>query len=299
MSTLIEQYLQELEKNRRYSPHTIRAYRKDLNSYHKHLEENEIDVLRAGFRDVRDFIYEIYRQGNTARTIGRKLAAIRGFYRHMMLIGKLDSDPTELVNIPREKRGLPEPIQREVLDEILNIETDGSPIGLRDKAIIELFYGTGLRVSEAMKLNCNDIQGTFIKLLGKGNKERISPLTKHSLDAINNYLKVRSLLIGNNPDEQALFVSYRGKRMTSRDISRRIEKQLKLSLKSNKFNPHAMRHSFATHLLEGGSDIRLIQELLGHSSLKTTQIYTHVNLEKMMKSYDQAHPRSGKEMDIK
>lgn len=292
MTTLVEQYLQELEKNRRYSPYTIRAYRKDLTSFVAHLEENNDNVILANFRSIRDFIYEAHRIGNSARTIGRKLAAIRGFYRHMMLIGKLDKDPTELVNIPREKRGLPEPIQREVLDEILNCDHDNSPLGLRDRAMLELFYGTGLRLSEAMKLNTEDIRGKFIKLLGKGNKERISPLTNFAQKAINKYLQVRNLLIGKHYDQKALFVSYRGKRLTSRDISRRIEKQLKLSLKTNKHNPHAIRHSFATHLLEGGADIRLIQELLGHSSLKSTQIYTHVNLEHLMKSYNQAHPRS-------
>lgn len=299
MNALVEQYIQELEKNRRYSPHTIRAYRKDLLKFVNHLSENNDSITHANFRSVRDFIYEAHRIGNKARTIGRKLAAIRGFYKHMRLIGKIESDPTELVSIPREKRGLPEPVQREVLNEIFDCPHDGSPISLRDRAILELFYGTGLRLSEAMNLNIDDIQNKFIKVLGKGNKERISPLTNHANDSINKYLKVRFQLVGNNSDEKALFVSYRGNRMTSRDISRRIERLLKQSLNINKHNPHAIRHSFATHLLEGGSDIRLIQELLGHSSLKTTQIYTHVSIDKLMESYDQAHPRAGKKMEKK
>jgi len=291
LNTIVNEYLKELEKVRRRSPNTIRAYQNDLYTYCNHLDTLGKELTSADFRDVRDFIYELHRRGNSARSISRKLTAIRGLYHHLLRIGHIKVDPTETVSSPREHRSLPEPIPEKTVKDAINAASDDSPLGIRDRAIIELFYGSGARLSELEGLNISSISKNFIKVHGKGEKDRIIPLTHHARKALDKYLSVRSSIASGNSDPDALFLSKSGRRLTSRDIARRVGKILNHVLEHIPRNPHALRHSYATHLLDGGADIRVIQELLGHSNLNTTQIYTHVGIERLMKVYNQAHPR--------
>lgn len=290
-------YLEEIEKNRRYSSNTVRAYRRDLESYSEHITAKEKSFLSADYRDVRDYMYELYRRGNTARTINRKLSAIKGLYKHLLRTGRVDADPTEMITSPRERRALPDPIPQKAIETAISLTGDDSPLDIRDKAILELFYGSGLRLAELESLNLQSIQGSYIRVTGKGRKERIIPFTKHARKAVDKYLAIRKRHFCPSGDSDALFLSVRGNRLSSRDIARRVKLILSRSLELTKLNPHALRHSFATHLINRGMDIRMIQELLGHSNLSTTQIYTHVGIDHLRKIYQKAHPRAEKETE--
>jgi len=246
-------------------------------------------------RQIRDFIYELHRRGNSTRTINRKFIAVKGLFHHLQRTGQIEENPTELVNSPREHRGLPKPISENAIFEALELSQDPNPIGKRDRVIVELFYATGMRLSELGALNLSSIQENFIKVLGKGRKERIIPLTDHIQKLLNSYLLVRNNFLKAERQSQALFLNNRGQRLSNRSVARRVQKVLSRASERTQLNPHALRHSYATHLLNRGADIRIIQELLGHENLGTTQIYTHVEIDRLIQVYDQAHPRAEKE----
>ncbi len=290
----VHQYLEELEKSRRFSPNTVTAYKKDIQSYLDFLTQRGRDIARVDFHDVRDFIYELHRRGNSARSIVRKLSSLRGLYRHLIRIGAISVDPTILILPPREKRTLPEVLSEKVIAEAIDEAPVVSTIEIRDIAMLELLYGTGIRRSELSDLNLDSVKDKFIHVIGKGDKERIVPLTGKAREALDTYLKIRSALAHAVEHEPALFLSLRGSRITTRQIARRVEKMLRRSSGAKKLSPHQLRHSFATHLLDRGADLREIQELLGHTSPKTTQIYTHVGIGRLVKIYNRAHPRAGK-----
>jgi len=286
-------YLSELDASLKYSPHTLRAYRRDIGEYSDYVSQRNRTIRTAGFTDVREFIYALHRQGNTSRTIVRKLASVRGLYRHLQVIGAVSADPTYRISPPKERRKLPEPLPEKVIGEALEKAPDGNPLALRDIAIVELFYGTGIRLSELAGLNRASVGGKFVSVLGKGNKVREVPLTGTAKRALNSYLKVRNLISPTAVSNNALFISHRGKRLTTRDIARRVEAILRRVSGAKRLSPHLLRHSYATHLLDRGAELPVVQELLGHASPKTTQIYTHVSLERLIKIYHQTHPRAG------
>ncbi len=291
MNNSVDKYLQKLEKNRRFSKHTIRAYRQNLEQFISFISEKNVLETDVNPSVVREYVYELHRKSNSARTINRKLSVIRGYFFHLLRIGIIESDPTTGVKAPKEKRNLPEVLTEEVLLEALRADDDKSPIGLRDRAIVELFYGTGIRLSELAAINLDSLDDKFVKVIGKGNKERVVPLTRHARDAITEYIRIRSEL-NTKLECHALFISCNGMRLTTRDIARRVEKFLRRVSGAKRLSPHLLRHSYATHILNNDGDLRVIQQLLGHSSLNTTQIYTHVGVERLLKVYKQAHPRA-------
>lgn len=297
MNQIIQHYLNELEKVRNHSPNTIRAYTKDLQTFEEHLTISGYELEKVKPRQIRDFIYELHRRGNSPRTINRKFIAVKGLFHHLQRTGQIEENPTELVNSPREHRGLPKPISESAITEALELSQDPNPIGVRDRAIVELFYATGMRLAELGALNLSSIQESFIKVIGKGRKERIIPLTDHVRNVLTSYLNVRKSFLKADRNSQSLFLNNRGLRLSNRGIARRVEKVLCRAAECTHLNPHALRHSYATHLLNRGADIRVIQELLGHEKLGTTQIYTHVEIDRLLKVYDQAHPRAERESE--
>lgn len=288
---IVRQFLNELATARRYSPHTIRAYTSDLAAYQAHLTERNKDILKADFHDVRDHIYALHRQGNSARSIGRKLAAIKSLYRHLQRIGLVAANPARMVTPPRERRPLPDALPAAELKTTLDSADKEGRFALRDLAMTETLYGCGLRIAELTGLNLASISGDYVRVLGKGSKERVIPLTKTATRAITDYLRVRSLLLKSRSGETALFLSRSGRRILTRDARRRVE-QLIEQIGPERPHPHQLRHSFATHLLNNSASLCEVQELLGHVSPTSTQIYTHVGIERLVEVYLQAHPRA-------
>jgi integrase/recombinase XerC len=294
----IEQFLEELEKRRRYSEHTLRAYASDLKAYQEHLACSGRELLKADFRNVRDHIYNLHRSGNSARSIVRKLSAIKALYRHLQRTGLVESNPVSLVSAPKLKRLLPNALSEIELKETLDNAPAVTPQQIRDQAIFELFYGCGLRRAEMAGLTLGSFSGNFVKVLGKGKKDRVIPLTRKSKIALDRYLAIRPLLIRGESNLAALWLSNRGQALSDSQIYRRIVVLIG-SIGAEKPHPHQLRHSFATHLLNHGAELREVQELLGHESPQTTQIYSNVGIQRLVKVYNQAHPRAGKNRESK
>lgn len=287
----IAEFIHFIESGGKYSPATVKAYTGDLTAFAVLMTKHNKRVQDADYRDVRDYIYQLHRSGNCAGSIGRKLAAVRAFYRHLLQIGIIEVNPARQVTRPKEHKELPRDLPEEELKVVLDSYSQDNFYEVRDKAMTEVLYGCGLRIAELVGINLSSINDDMVRVLGKGNKERIVPLTRKALEALRNYLKVRNLPSIDKSDPDALFLSHSGKRITTRDARRRVEKLIG-GIGSERPHPHQLRHSFATHLLNHGASLREVQELLGHKSPVTTQIYTHVEVERLMKAYDQAHPRA-------
>ncbi len=291
MKEHIEGFLRYLEVQKDASPHTLRAYRKDLEEFSAFVNKKpeEIEMI-----DVRGFIASQIREGREKTTAGRRLAAIRSFLRYLHREGYIKANPAKLVSTPKTQKLLPKFLT--VDDAFLLVE---QPSGLgfikaRDRAILELLYSSGLRVSEVAGLNVEDVNTKegLVKVRGKGKKERILPVGSKAVDAIKSYLVEKLLL---RMRDRAMFLNRRGMRLSDRGIRRIVVKYAKMAGINGTIGPHTMRHTFASHLLQGGADLRVIQELLGHSSLSTTQKYTHLDIAHLMDIYDKAHPLSDKE----
>jgi len=287
-----ERYVTYLETVTGMSGHTVRAYRHDLTRFCEYIESRGTELLHCDFRTVRDYAYELHRQGLTSRSIRRNLSAVKGLFHHFRQIGLIEENPVEKINLPKEHRNLPNALPEPVLNEALKERDAANPLTVRDLTILELFYGTGMRLSELAALDLDSISKIEVKVLGKGGKERIIPLTRPSVDMLAHYLSLRSRL-QNEKSGNALFLSQKGSRLSTREIARRIERLLRPFSGEKRLSPHLLRHSYATHLLDHDADLREIQELLGHAKPSTTQIYSHISLERLMKVYQQAHPRSG------
>lgn len=283
---LLDKFLKILEIEKGYSSHTIRAYKKDINSFLEYVKTKleEVDLL-----DIRGFVVHEIKRGINKSSISRRLSSIRTFFKFLYREGYIKNNPAKLVSNPKQKKILPRFL---TVDEVFSLVEKPEGIGFmiaRDKAILELLYSSGLRVSEICNLNYDDIniQESLIKVMGKGKKERIVPIGSKALDATKTYIVERLLL---KTKEKAFFLNRLGKRLSERGIRRIVEKYSKLVSMKGKATPHTLRHTFASHLLQGGADLRVIQELLGHSSLSTTQRYTHLDITHLMDIYDKAHP---------
>lgn len=298
MENHVRHFLDELEKSKRYSPHTIRAYTTDITAYAEHIAAKNISIAECTYREVRDFIYELHRRGNSLRSISRKLACIRSLYAHLLRTGAVETDPMDNLTTTSGKRSLPKAVSEKQITATLEKTPADSPLDIRDLAIAEMFYGTGIRNAELAALNLSSVDKNILRVQGKGNKTRIVPLTDHAQRALKRYLAIRTELLGSKQTE-ALFLSTNGNRLNTRDISRRVKKIFGSQVGLSDLSPHVLRHSFATHLLDHGAEIRVIQELLGHTAPTTTQIYTHVSVEKLLKTYQHAHPRAEKKMETK
>lgn len=306
MDQAIRAFEEFLENEKNLSHHTKRCYLSDLCQFEDFLKKTDAgssevrDVVRWNELDhmtIRSFLSYLYRQGVKKVTIGRKIASLRSFFNYLLREKKAGHNPAEMVQTPKVEKHLPVYLPVDEMFSLLGQKFRRDPFGLRDRAILELFYSSGIRVSELTGLNLGDIepgQG-LMKVRGKGRKERIVPVGNHALAALRDYLEKRGELLGKATEDYIrppLFLSGRGTRLTSRSVARLLDKYVKMSGINRKIGPHALRHTFATHLLDAGADLRSIQELLGHENLSTTQKYTSVSVSRLMEVYDKAHPKA-------
>jgi integrase/recombinase XerC len=286
MKDHVDKFLKYLEIERGASSHTLRAYRKDLEDFFGFVQTNPKDTDIA---DVRGFIAEQIKGGLKKTTAGRRLASIRSFFKFMYREGYKKTNPAKFVSNPKLPKLLPRFLSVEDAFTLVEKPDGAGFIPARDRAILELLYSSGLRVSEISGLNMDDINTKegFTKVKGKGRKERMVPVGSKAIDAIKSYMVERIAL---KSRDRFLFLNRRGKGLSDRGVRRIVVKYARMAGISGKIGPHALRHTFATHLLQGGADLRVIQELLGHSSLSTTQKYTHLDVTHLIDIYDKAHP---------
>jgi integrase/recombinase XerC len=286
----VEAWAAHLRTERSAARHTLRAYLADVRQFLAATGASGLGAITPS--DVRRWLRGI--DGTVTRTsIARKLAAVRGFFRFLVATGRLRSDPSSTIATPKTQKRLPAHLSLDEMDRLLSAPAEDGYAGLRDRAILEVLYSAGLRVSELTGLDWPDVdtEAETVRVLGKGRKERIVPVGRPALRALATYRAAcaeRGWPIATGP----VFRNARGGRLTTRSVARFVERYVAASGTTTKATPHALRHTFATHLLGGGADLRAIQELLGHASLSTTQRYTHVDLRRLMDAYDRAHPRA-------
>jgi integrase/recombinase XerC len=289
-----EQFLGHLRDERGLSARTLAAYRRDLERFSNALSQQEIAAPgQVTEHDIRRFIAQLHRQGLGARSIQRLLSAVRSFYRWLMREGLASGNPATQVRAPKSARKLPGTLDADSVARLLDISED-SPLALRDKAIMELFYSSGLRLSELASLRWDqvDTASGLVTVTGKGNKTRVVPLGSYAADALAAWNRVRGQFAGF--EEPCVFVSNRGRPISPRTIQSRVHYWARRQGLPQKVHPHLLRHSFASHMLESSGDLRAVQELLGHADISTTQVYTHLDFQHLASVYDKAHPRAKK-----
>jgi integrase/recombinase XerC len=290
-----QQFLDYLHQERGLSPRTIRAYRRDLDQLLTELSQKAItDANEVNEHHVRSLVARLHRQGQGARSLQRLLAAVRSFYRWLVKEGMARSNPALPVRAPRQGRRLPATLDADAVTRLLEFTAD-TAVAKRDKAMMELFYSSGLRLSELAALTWSrlDPDSGMLTVTGKGNKTRMVPFGRIAAEALNEWRKVRLELT--RPEEPAIFVSRRGTPLSPRSIQARIRYWARKQGLPQNVYPHLLRHSFASHMLESSGDLRAVQELLGHSDISTTQVYTHLDFQHLARVYDQAHPRAKKQ----
>ena len=328
-STTIQKFLDYLKFERRFSEHTAKCYGADLTQYGEFLigssdsgppdaelvstaqqhdssttavatqVKPKVDqlLLSAGTDVVRTYLAFLNEKQYSKATIARKLATLRSFYKFLVKRNQVTSNPVIAVRTPKQDKKLPRFLEYEEVKKLLDTPPQDNWLGARDRAILETLYSTGIRVSELVALNMDDIDflGEIVHIRGKGKKERIAPIGSSALQVIQHYMEFRNKRAQNNDnfDSRVLFVNKHGKRLSTRSVRRKMDKYLKMAGLDPAISPHTLRHSFATHMLNNGADLRSVQELLGHQSLSTTQIYTHLTTTKLKDVYENAHPRSG------
>ncbi|WP_373603492.1 tyrosine recombinase XerC [Aggregatibacter sp. HMT-949] len=291
MQTELQSYWDYLRIERQVSPHTLVNYQRQLNAVLKLLAEQDIRQWQQITPNIVRFVLvQSKKAGLKEKSLALRLSALRRFFSYLVQQGKLNVNPATGISAPKAGKHLPKNIDSDQIQRLFANDSK-EPIDIRDRAILELMYSSGLRLSELQGLNLNSINTRTreVRVLGKGNKERIVPFGHYASRALQQWLKVRLLF---NPKDEALFVSQLGNRISHRSIQKRLETWGIRQGLSSHLNPHKLRHSFATHMLEASSDLRAVQELLGHSNLSTTQIYTHLNFQHLADVYDQAHPRA-------
>ena len=288
----IEAFLHKLRHERQYSLHTIDNYARDLNRFYDYWQAARSQTWdQVQSRDIQAYIGQRHRNGISAKTIQRELSALRSFFNYLMVEHQLLGNPAKDVQAPKVARKLPQTLDTDQVQHYLSIEDD-SLLAVRDKAILEVLYSSGLRLAELIGLNLSDLdlQQGLISVTGKGKKSRRVPLGSKAIDAIQAWLKRRTEI--NVAEAEAVFVSQNGKRLAARSIQQRLRHWAQKQAMASHIHPHMLRHSFASHILESSGDLRAVQELLGHSDISTTQIYTHLDFQHLAKVYDQAHPRA-------
>ncbi|MDL1971463.1 MAG: site-specific tyrosine recombinase XerD [Candidatus Desulfofervidaceae bacterium] len=294
MDEIIDEFYQFLLLERGLSQRTVSAYASDLEKFREYLSKEEKTLLTVETKDIEDFMYFLAQKGLSARTRARILAAIKTFFRFLILTGRLEINPAALMETPRFPHKLPQVLTLEEVERLLDAPDTSTARGLRDKAMLELLYATGLRVSELVKLKLNqlNLEVGYVFVMGKGAKERLVPIGTKAQEAIKRYLDEGRTKLLSTPSSLYLFIGYRGRPLTRQGFWE-IIKRYTLQVGINKpVSPHTLRHSFATHLLERGADLRSVQTMLGHASVITTQIYTHVTNEHLRKIYAHFHPRA-------
>ncbi|MGB3861196.1 MAG: tyrosine recombinase XerC [Candidatus Aminicenantaceae bacterium] len=294
MKSELEAFLDYLKHERNASPHTITSYERDLKQLAVYLKERNVSLKRTDNVVLRGFLATLFEKRDKKSTVARKLAAIRSFFQFCIRKRWLEDNPAKVVATPKQEKPVPSFLSEEDMKQFLDLPKTDKPLDLRDKSILELLYATGLRVSELVGINLEDMnfEERLIRVRGKGKKERIVPFGKTAEESLAFYIRARSQIHKGEIDKSALFLNYRGARLTSRSVERVVDKYIHFSAMRRKISPHSLRHSFASHLLSRGADLRVIQELLGHESLATTQKYTHLDLKQLIDVYKKSHPRS-------
>jgi integrase/recombinase XerC len=289
-------YLQYLRGGRNYSPHTIASYEDDLRQFTEYLHRitgsSTVSLRGIDHRTIRDFLGDLLEQGFSTRSVARKLACLKSFFKYLHKVHRLELNPAAHVASPKLERRLPQFLDEDTVTRLMEQPDRSTLQGVRDAAILEMFYGTGIRLSELIDLSVGDVEmanGT-VKVTGKGSKDRIVPFGRSARRALVAYLARRGELAGKGTD--VLFLSIRGKRMNPKGINVLMNTYIGRVSEIEKKSPHVLRHTFATHLLNRGADLRAVKELLGHESLSTTQVYTHVSVDRLKKVYTQAHPKA-------
>lgn len=300
MNDLSLKYIKYLKIERNASPNTIRSYEKDLSDFINFLkvydEAAANEPGRVNRFAIRAWLGELSEQGLTKSSIGRKISTLRSFFKFAFRRGYINENPAALVSIPRKEKILPKSILPSEIESMFDNMPEDTETDLRDRAVMELFYATGIRRAELIGLNVQDVdfKASQIRVMGKGAKERIIPVGSKALNALNQWLEVRSIFIPANPqkeDQNAVFLSKSGKRIYPMAVQRIVKQSLKRVSEAKNTSPHVLRHSFATHLLNKGADIRIIKELMGHANLTATQVYTSTSVERLKTIYEHSHPR--------
>lgn len=290
MKRFIEKFEKYLDIEKNYSVHTLRGYRSDLRELAEFLKDKEPGEITH--LDLRRFLAELKRRKCAKRTVVRKLGAVRSFFRFLFREKYIRTNPANSIFTPKLDRRLPEFLDEEKTIKLITSPETGNAAGLRDRAILEVLYSTGMRVSELVGLSIEDVDliAGAAKVRGKGKRERITLLGSQAQQAIRNYLQKRPAVL--SASSGPLFLNKSGKRLSDRSVRRIMEKYVRKCSIEQKISPHSIRHSFATHLLNNGADLRSVQELLGHKNLSTTQIYTHLSSQRIREMYSKAHPRA-------
>ena len=294
----VSRFLDYLRDQRRVSGQTLRAYASDLAQFRETLVARhgerlpgpeELDPLA-----VRAFVARLHNEGLAKSSVARKLSAVRSFLKHAVRLGVIDTSPAEGIPTPKQSKLLPKNLTVDEVFALLDRITGSDVVSLRDRALLEFLYATGLRVGELAALDLDDVDqsGGLVRVMGKGNKERIVPFGSKARASLLAWLSASEILRRRRKDADAVFLNLRGSRLTDRSVRRILDRRVLEAAIAAHISPHALRHTFATHMLGAGADLRAIQELLGHASLSTTQRYTHVGVEALMAVYDKAHPRA-------
>ena len=296
MKALIQEFSDYLRIEKRNSPHTVSAYRRDLSRFSAELAGQKVDSVTTA--NIRDFLISLREQGLSPASVARSLSSIKSFFKYLCQDKQFQDNPAEILETPKRWRKLPDVLSSEDVDNLLKCPDLESVLGLRDKAMLEILYASGLRVSELINLQVSqlDMQVGYLRTLGKGSKERIVPIGAMAKRAVENYiLNSRPALVSSRKDggkSEQLFVTRRGRGMTRQGFWKLLKGYVtQANIRAN-VSPHTLRHAFATHLLERGADLRSVQQMLGHSDISTTQIYTHILGKRMLEIHQQFHPRS-------
>jgi len=318
MTDHLKSFLDHLRYNRNASAHTIRAYGSDVAQYLAWVAADRGRAVRdlrprdLDTTSIRSHVSELGRRGEARSSVARKVSALRSFARYLRREGHLERDPTVVAVSPKREQTLPVHLTEQEMERLLETPDDSLPLGRRDRAILELFYASGLRLGELEALNIDhiDLRGRMVRVMGKGGKERFVPFNRAAEHSLRSWLKDRAAILterrtkdeerrtkrpGRTLSGDPLFINYRGSRLTGRSVDRLLRRYVSQCSTQMGVSPHALRHSFATHLLQRGADLRTIQELLGHARLSTTQRYTHVNAAQLVDVYRKAHPRAGRQ----
>ncbi len=294
MSDKLTKFLDFLKYEKNASPHTVSGYQRDLLQFKNYLKNKKLNWEQADNIVIRGFLAILYEKKVKKSTSSRKLAAIRSFYQFCIQKKWMADNPAKIVSTPKQEKTVPSFLTEEEMAEFLDFPRSEKVLDLRDKAMLELLYASGIRVSELIGLNLEDLNfdERLIRVKGKGKKERMIPFGRTAEESLQIYISRRMMINKGKIDEGALFLNYRGQRLSTRSVERTVSFYIQRSAVRRKISPHSLRHSFASHLLSRGADLRVIQELLGHESLATTQKYTHMDLRHLLEVYKKSHPRS-------
>ena len=295
MENYVQHFISYLASERGLAQNTLESYGRDLRYFQQYLENNRLTFATGSTNEIiRTYLDELKKQGKAVSTISRNLAALKSFYQYLLKEQHLDADPASKIESPKLEKKLPQVLSVQQVELLLKQPNINLPAGLRDKAMLELLYATGIRVSELTTINVNDVnlELGYIKCFGRGAKERVVPLGSIASKCVTQYLRKGRTALVRSKQEEAMFVNHHGRRLTRQGFWKIIKKYALEAQIDQKITPHTLRHSFATHLLENGADLRSVQEMLGHADISTTQIYTHVTKNRLKEVYDKAHPRA-------